>query len=365
MSSAYKSFTKSYFQDMSSLNTSILAVVTTGMNTYVKDDVRLIFVKKILENFAGACDAGYKVEVVLVAYDDTSLAVREKIASMFRSCKRDRAALHYSIQLFTFRNLPKTAFGTAGDLAIRHRELFLERKKDFDFFLVQEDDVSYDSTAIRYFADNYLKLRHISPKIYPNFFDFEDLHGNKYANYRMRGGYIFKLQTESFFNSYIGTCGRGYMIPREYLLLIANDSSWIDPQNTVGEFNPTVASTMVLESGVRLVHPLIEWENGGIHHMSNRYLGAELGIAQQGGIDSQDPVFTSPRFDELRYIFSSCLNRDASIPPGMKVEGACYACLESAGAVFMSSEILNPFSSDREIVVKYECSKFDEKKLRG
>ena len=88
------------------------------------------------------------------------------------------------------------------------------REKDrYDYFLVQEDDVLYDLSAINYFVDYYQNLKGLSPALYPNFFDYEDLHGNKYANYRMRAGHIFKLNADMYFSSTLGSCGRGYMIP--------------------------------------------------------------------------------------------------------------------------------------------------------
>ena len=253
---------KQAFRESSLLpqNPSILAAVTT--ESVVGQHLK--YLDKILDNFAEVCEHGYVVRVVLISYEDLRPKLLEGVSSRLRTCKRHPAALSHSVKFYSRRKLPKNAFGTAGDLAIRHREYFLQQRVNFDYFLVQEDDVSYSCKNIEYFVDTLKITEALSYSMYPTFFYYEIFGGEKFASYRMRSGYIFTVNDMLFFASGHDAAGRGYMLTSMDLRHLANETSWIDPNDVQGEFNPTVASGMALQKSKRLVIPVRSWESSGI-----------------------------------------------------------------------------------------------------
>ena len=67
------------------------------------------------------------------------------------------------VETFPWEALPATAFGTAGTLACRHREIFVRERKNYDFFIVQEDDVLYSVENILYFMSQYHFMKQMQP----------------------------------------------------------------------------------------------------------------------------------------------------------------------------------------------------------
>ena len=328
---------------------SILATVTT--ESFVGQHLK--YLDKILDNFAEVCEHGYVVRVVLISYEDLRPKLLEGVSSRLRTCKRHPAALSHIVKFYSRRKLPKNAFGTAGDLAIRHREYFLQQLVNFDYFLVQEDDVSYSCKNIEYFVDTLKITEALSYSMHPTFFDYEIFGGEKFASYRMRSGYIFTMNDMLFFASGHDAAGRGYMLTSMDLRHFANETSWIDPNDVQGEFNPTVASGMTLQKSKRLVIPVRTWKNSGIHHMPNKYINMEK--------EADDTQFASLHFDVLDFIFASCSDGDLPTPRRISVTGSCLACIEHGGVTYMKTEFTGPLQyADSMIIVSYACRKRTE-----
>jgi len=346
--------------DSGYLQVSLLAVVTTAVSFYGVGDARLSYLETILNNFKDVCEIGLDVSVILTAYEGAADAWLEYLSSRYGTCRRNESSLRYDLELFPFRKLPPHASGTAGDLAIRHREIFLRERNNFDFFLVQEDDASYTAETVRYFLDNLRTTQRLSPSLFPSFFDYEVFKGVKYAGFRMHAGYIFVSQGEYFFTTTVSFGGRGYLVPQTEILKFAQLDSWADPQAVVGEFNPKVASLDVLSAHKRLVHPLTTWKSGGVHHLPNKYIVMEF---EKKEADSKT---ASLRFEELDFIFSACLKKGTLAPQGVRVVGDCAKCLASRGYVKMRSDVLGPSrSSHRNLTVSFRCSIFNKVTFRG
>lgn len=332
---------------------TILAAVTSSSF----DGNHLKYLDIILSNLAEVCELGFGVRVVLVSYEELKPASIKPVSSRFRTCKRDRKALSHEVQFFPKRNLSKAAFGTSGDLAIRHREIFLKERGNFDYFLVQEDDVSYTSKNIQYFIDSLNFTETLSPSLYPTYFDYEIFGGEKFAGYRMRAGYIFTVKKRLFFASAHDAAGRGYMLSSSDVFSFENDTAWLDSSNVVGEFNPKVASGMALQNFKRLVIPLDTWQHGGVHHLPNKYINIER--------DSEEIQLASIRFDHLEYIFSSCLQQGYSLPLSsiaqILFEGNCLLCLDRTGATFMDLRFDGDMQlAESKLIVSFRCSDLKE-----
>jgi hypothetical protein len=114
-------------------------------------------------------------------------------------CHRIGIPIPISLELFPFRPLPEGAFGTPGDLAIRHREIFTREQNNFDFYLVQEDDVSFDSASLQYFVTAYQELKDSSENFYPGFFGCEELGGEFYPDFRMKLGTVMTISGNPYY----------------------------------------------------------------------------------------------------------------------------------------------------------------------
>eukprot|EP00549_Striatella_unipunctata_P012657 CAMPEP_0118687616 /NCGR_PEP_ID=MMETSP0800-20121206/8482_1 /TAXON_ID=210618 ORGANISM="Striatella unipunctata, Strain CCMP2910" /NCGR_SAMPLE_ID=MMETSP0800 /ASSEMBLY_ACC=CAM_ASM_000638 /LENGTH=212 /DNA_ID=CAMNT_0006584821 /DNA_START=61 /DNA_END=696 /DNA_ORIENTATION=+ len=134
---------------------SLLAVVTCGwVERLIVDHKRMACLHIILANYVTACESGFDVFVVITTYVTSSREEEElekAVTNDLHHCARINSQIHIQFESFEFRPLPSKAFGTAGDLAFRHREIFEREAENFDLFLVQEDDVSIKAAAISYF----------------------------------------------------------------------------------------------------------------------------------------------------------------------------------------------------------------------
>ena len=212
--------------------------------------------------------------------------------------------------------------------------------------------MSYSCKNIEYFVDTLKITEASSYSMYPTFFDYEIFGGEKFASYRMRSGYIFTVNDVLLFASGHDAAGRGYMLTSMDLRHFANETSWIDPNDVQGEFNPTVASGMTLQKSKRLVIPVRTWKNSGIHHMPNKYINMEK--------EADDTQFASLHFDVLDFIFASC--SDGYLPTPRRISVVrCLACTEHGGVTYMKTELTRPLQyADSMIIVSYACRKRTE-----
>jgi hypothetical protein len=152
--------------DLLQIKPSLLVVVTGGwaMKRY-RDDQHYLYLEQILANYVSICEAGFHVSVILVSYEGSEdnyiqtmpISWFPDFGSSKFICHQIGRPISVSVELYPFRPLPEGAFGTSGDLAIPYREIFHREQNNFDFFLVQEDDVSYDIVAVQYLL-TYIKV---------------------------------------------------------------------------------------------------------------------------------------------------------------------------------------------------------------
>mmetsp|Transcript_2410 Transcript_2410/g.7934 ORF Transcript_2410/g.7934 Transcript_2410/m.7934 type:complete len:751 (-) Transcript_2410:313-2565(-) len=310
-------------------NNSILAVVTLGL----AKKYNFQFLSLILENYAHLCEIGFVVRVVLVTYVESEPQSIYYLQKLQPTCYSSK--IEISIESFPLRPLPKTAFGTRGDLAIRHRDVFVREQDNYGYYLVQEDDVLYSAEVILYFIKYSHLFAKISTQLYPGFVDYEVMKGIRYADWRLNKGAIKRCGGELCFVSKFSAGGRGYILSQQQLKVklngLPNASAWLDPMLVKGEFNPTVAS--VRSSKFAVVYPLNDWDSGAIHHMSNKYIRMARGLKDNLGNYEQ---FLRIKFEDMCTIFASCLNesqkcRSHGTTSTIHFAGDCMQCVESKG----------------------------------
>ena len=141
---------------------------------------------------------------------------------------------------------------------------------------------------------------------------------------------------------------------------MVREEAWLNSKRVIGEFNPTVASLTVLQTRNRLAVPLKNWETAGVHHLSNKYIQAEISS------NSLNTKTSSLRFDELAYIFSNCIQRNGSRPQGVHVSGDCLSCIRKTGAARVVTSFQGPaHSTKRSIRVEYQCWSKRSVKFKG
>ena len=346
-------------------NTSLLVVVTTSLSTeegYMES--RRFYLDAIQRNFASLCEIGMTVRVKFTAYNDMDIRWKEYFNSTKGHCQREGSSFSLDLETFAYEKLPPEAFGTSGTLAMRHRDIFAREVENYDFFLIQEDDVNYTPENIIYLISNYRRMSRLRPSLFPNVFDSEMVNGAHYATFRMNAGYIFRLQQELYFSSIHVPGGRGYLLPRILLLRLIEQQglhTFLNSQGVKGEFNPTIASGQAIMANYNLVHPLRNWKSGAIHHMSNKYIKLEMER-------NQSDVLSSLQFNELEEVFSSCYGPAESNKSSTTVsfEGSCWACLESGHASYMSTIIEGcPFSAERKVTFKFICEESENIRFPG
>ena len=250
-----------------------------------------------------------------------------------------------------FEGLPSSAFGTPGTLAFRHRQIFVRELKNYDYFLVQEDDVSYTADSIMHYIKSHEIMAKFQPALHPAFFDTEMYDANVHVSYRMREGYIFQVQNRLYFSSINEPGGRGYIIPRaELFSLIDEDglSNFLDVEQVSGEFNPQVSSFATTGRKLRLVFPLENWAKGAISHLSNKYIKYEVDANMQS-------MFSTIRSTELAAAFSSCEKANMNVHVNLSIIGNCNMCIENGQAAYMKTSLAaQPFTA-RKITFSFTC----------
>jgi len=323
--------------------TEILAVVTVGWQISSSSNERKRHLRRIIENYREMCAATddgdaprfKRVTVAVAAYDFDAESMTSFLSSssehFFRSSRRngdwqisleeekssdgrrvtieraERALkMNYvkenrssslpcefalDLELFGFREIDGTkSHLTPGDLALRHRDIFLRRilsdcedcddeSSDKVLFIVQEDDVYLDKKHISSFLET-SKLTESANKFaeegkgslfyHPFFFDYEkDSDGVVYADWRVNAGFVQKWNNNQtiFTSTKASGGGRSLMIrgrSRLQDLLFSSESSssvgetrvaelreWLDPLSVhPGEFNVEVATNRWIERKV-------------------------------------------------------------------------------------------------------------------
>lgn len=330
-------------------NVSVLAVVTTS-GSY--NGMQLHFLDTIHRSYATLCELGFSAKLIFTAYDSVDAKWSEYLTSSQIQCQRSKTSFKMDVETFPWEALPATAFGTAGTLACRHREIFVRERKNYDFFIVQEDDVLYSVENILYFMSQYHFMKQMQPPLFPILFDFELMDGLRYSMFRLGAGHIFKSRDELVFFPVHAPGGRGYILPKVLLSDLINEKGpevFVNCSHIGGEFNPTVASGQVLMHSQKMVSPLRYWKQGGIHHMSNKYLGIEK---DNNGIHAA----FSLQYDELDVAFSSCYgseeqyNRTAVI-----IDGSCQGCLMNGQSAYMLSSLHGSPFGDRQVKFTFTC----------
>lgn len=304
---------------------SLLVVVTGIWNDFRHAD--LYYLDTILRNYVMACEAGFRVSVVLSTYHTPKDKKDWEAVMDFERyfCERVDAPLPISVERFENRGLPPGAFGTAGDLAIRHREIFLRERTNFDLFLVQEDDVDIQPRALLYALRWLRRFQNAKTAFWPVFIDTEVAslpadpvshaspypHAHRITSYRANFLEIFKFDNITLARVLEGgASGRSYMITSQMLSRV-NATEWVDPRSFKGEFNPEVASSGVLEKlGKVMVVPLEdgEWLGSLVTHLPNKYTKMMPAEARNATPETFAPDhFTPLRVEELKAAIDSCL----------------------------------------------------------
>ena len=313
-------------------NQSVLAVITGGWALeQFRDDKHFLYIDIIIRNYQEMCESGRKVRVFLITYaSDEDWRWRDFIRARFYTCFRKSNDFAVEIQTFQKRPLPQGSHGTAGDLAIRHREIFQKYINMFDVFISQEDDVSIGVKNLEYFIRHEHALR--DSHFYPGFvFDeFDD--GIWYTDYRLRRGSIFKYADETYFVSKYGISPCMYMITRDELRHYLQNASWIDPNSIKGEFNVEVGTAAFMTSRRKIVIPLKHHKEASFHHLSNRYKRLLPYVMVKQPHPDNSPLHVA----EQEEVFSLCANESAKV--GSKIihlsyrgtlrREACIECLQ-------------------------------------
>ena len=338
---------------------SLLACVTGSWSFEGgRTEERLLYLRIILKNYVAACEAGYNVTVVLLLYAHTSANDFEKYVSLHNyRCERIFAPIAIKVRYFEHRPIPGGAHGTGqftdGDLAIRHREVFLQHRNDFDVFLVQEDDVSIEAENLNLFRKSLCVFR--NSDYYPALYDTEIKNGTRYLSWRFRSGTFTRFGNRTVFRTnHVDWGGRAYIITSKYLREFVKDPlAWFDPSKVKGEFNPEVASSAWFADKRKLAILIDtdEWRGGDIHHLSNRFVN----------FDVEDSYFEMPTLNEVSKVFRNCSwspqNNTTSTDAESHVDivgDDCLTCLNTGGSVKFTSEIST--GTRRVLEVQLECS---------
>jgi hypothetical protein len=81
----------------------------------------------------------------------------------------------------------------------------------------------------------------------PAFFGYEYYNGEKYVDFRLSHGEIISIGGSPYYKETWDNGGRGFIISREDLVKVCNQSMWSDPSVVQGEFNPIVATAQWLK----------------------------------------------------------------------------------------------------------------------
>ena len=312
---------------------SILVVVTGGwaLSEY-RDDVHILYTRIIIQNYLEICEASFRVKLVMITYASDDEWTWRNFLSMEHTCSRSASDFNLELRTYERRSIPKGSFGTAGDLAIRHREIFRENLHDFDIFVSQEDDVSIRLQNIEYFKMYEERFR--DTKYYPGLVFNEIDNGRWFTDFRLRNGNIFNLRGRPVFRSAYGTNPCVYIISRDELQYYAENSSWTDPSSIQGEFNVMAATYAFMDGYKEIVIPLDDWESAMYHHMPNRYIRL-LPYVEVGALHPDNYPLTI--YQQSR-VFESCFLNTSH--RSVKHGRSCIDCLLRKQKVSMSTSLI-------------------------
>ena len=331
---------------------SLLAAVTGGwdMEEY-KTDERAQYLDSILSSYTAMCEFGFHVSVVLVAHEGVSQKwLNQAIDSKERWCSRIQKKLSIKVQLFPYRAPPNPNPGVSSDLAVRHREIFVQELENFDMFISQEDDVKFTHHNIISFLATSKNLGAERERYHPYLFSFERERDNDYVDWRTRYGTVFRVRGHTYYSGGhqgVGCCG--YIVLRETLRrLIGKDSArWCDAKYIDGEFNPSVASwNILLKNSYTMVFDVSMYNQSGFHHMPNKYIRM-VGPVEPG--ESEHNMFATATAVEQQAIFSRCLNesteRSSVTSANVNfVRDNCKNCLDQGKVVELRTDIWRNYS---------------------
>ena len=331
-------------------HTSLLAVVTGGwaLEEY-RDDKHFLYLHRILRNYVEMCEAGVHVQVYLITYESEDAWRWENYVDLSsHRCYRAAGDFSANIRKFELRSLPHDSFGTAGDLAFRHREIFIENLHRFEYFLLQEDDVSVSMRAVEYFVHQSRKLRGTS--FYPGFVFQEIEGGTWYSDFRLRQGSIFAHSGELFFVSKKGTSPCMYMLAREELLHLSRRDGWLDVSAVKGEFNVAVGTYAFMIGWKTIVIPVRSWTDATYHHMSNKYRRMSTpDVGENNPLPGDSPITQVSQSD----VFANCLGRSSQ--GNIDTKGSCRTCLEKDLGVELEITLTAGKDQAHRVLVSYHC----------
>jgi len=330
---------------------SLLAAVTGGwgMENY-KTDERAQYLDSILSSYTAMCEFGFDVSVVLVAHEGLSQKwMNQAVDPEQRWCSRIQKKLSIKVKLFPYRAPPNPNPGVSSDLAIRHREIFVQELEEFDLFISQEDDVNFTPHNIISFLATSKNLGAARERYHPYLFSFERERDNDYVDWRTRYGTVFRVGGHTYYSGGhqgVGCCG--YIMLRETLRrLIGKDSArWCDAKYIDGEFNPSVASWNVLKDSYTMVFDVSMYNQSGFHHMPNKYIRM-VGPVEPG--ESEHNMFATATAVEQQAIFSRCPNEStehSSVTSANVnfVRDNCKNCLDQGKVVELRTNIWRNYS---------------------
>lgn len=363
------------------IRASILAVVTGGFSL-AQDHARDTHARLMISNFVSMCEHGFDVTVVFTTYDSWSPSpwLADTLSSPDAKCTRTNVPLNISVQMYPFRELPTGAFGTSGDLQIRHREIFLSNRGSYDFYLHTEDDIGITARNLEYYMNtldmfklpqpqlnhslSYLQgVQHQTPVLLPSLFSYERHKGRNFVDWRMQKGDILAIGTNIFYYGPLNPhCGaRAYVLPKDNLSRLPDtwaEPTKVHPTGTHYEFNPHVGTLCFRElEEVTVLLPLRDWFDAGLHHLSDKYIS---GYDNGEPCDADTHMHTSINRKQIDAVFNSCLESELEgvhDAPNITFFGqSCYQCLASGHISSFQTQVTKNCDGGCHVTVRFECN---------
>ena len=358
---------------------SVLAVVTAGFSL-AQDHSRDTHARLMISNFVDMCERGFNVTVVFTTYDSWSPRhwLIDTLSAPYAKCTRTNTPLDISVRTYPLRELPAGAFGTSGDLQIRHREIFLSNRGVYDFYLHTEDDIGITSRNLEYFIDtlDMFKLpqhqlerslsqlqgvKHQMPVLFPTLFSYERHKGRNFVDWRMQKGVILAIGTNIFYYGHMNPhCGaRAYVLPKEHLSRLPHtwaEPEKVHPKGTRYEFNPHVGTLCFRElEEVTVLLPLRHWFDAGLHHLSDKYISRY----DDEPCDVDAHVHTSINQKQIDAVFNFCLESEVKqvydAPNTTLVGPNCYECLASGQISSFQIQVKKNCDGGCHVTIHFEC----------
>jgi 2-polyprenyl-3-methyl-5-hydroxy-6-metoxy-1,4-benzoquinol methylase len=167
------------------------------------------------------------------------------------------------------------------DLPFAHRQIFADRRNDYDLFLYSEDDTLVTEENLRAFlaAAAVLPANEI-----PGFLRFErgrdgtlnypEVHGHfhwEVSSVRKRGGHTF-----AFFTNEHAAC---YVVTRDQLRRAIDSGGFlVDPHGGKYDLLCTAGTDIYTQCGMQKLLCISELDEFLIHHLPNKYVGTTFGV---------------------------------------------------------------------------------------